>query len=586
MRRWAAVVAMVASVLVMTPSASSAAFPTIDGLFSGVGSIGPGAVLDLTVVGRGGVPAVGVDAVVINVTATGSTSESFLTVYPTGTGRPTASNLNFRVGQTNPTMVIAKVGAGGRISIFNLVGSVEVIVDVLGWFPTGGSFTSLSPARVFESRPGLPTVDGQFAGVGPLGPGQTTTVVVAGRGGVPASGVDAVALNVTATGPTTDTYLTLWPTGSDRPTASNLNVVAGSTRPNMVIAKVGLGGSVSVFNFSGSTDFIVDVLGWFPTGGSFTSVTPARVLESRSGLPTVDGQFSGTGELGAGGVQQVPLLGRGGIPATGVGAVAVNVTATGASVESYLTVWPTGANRPTASNLNSATGQTVPNMAIVPLGAGGQISLFNFAGSTDVIVDVLGWFPAGGGFSGLTPARLLDTRAVPPPTPTPAPTPVVVTLRPGTLVVGSNVPPGRYVANARRGCYWERLRGFSGSLSDVLANDFQGFNGRAIVDILPTDAGFEFDADCGNFQTYVPPAAPSAAIAPGAHVVGAHITPGTYVTNASSGCYWERVRSFDGTTSAIIANDFVGSAGQVIVAIAPSDVGFFADDDCGTWTRL
>jgi len=175
---------------------------------------------------------------------------------------------------------------------------------------------------------------------------------------------------------------------------------------------------------------------------------------------------------------------------------------------------------------------------------------------------------------------------VPPPTPTPAPTPVVVTLRPGTLVVGSNVPPGRYVANARRGCYWERLRGFSGSLSDVLANDFQGFNGRAIVDILPTDAGFEFDADCGNFQTYVPPAAPSAAIAPGAHVVGAHITPGTYVTNASSGCYWERVRSFDGTTSAIIANDFVGSAGQVIVAIAPSDVGFFADDDCGTWTRL
>lgn len=64
---------------------------------------------------------------------------------------------------------------------------------------------------------------------------------------------------MTATGPTTDTYLTLWPTGSDRPTASNLNVVAGSTRPNMVIAKVGLGGSVSVFNFSGSTDVIVDV---------------------------------------------------------------------------------------------------------------------------------------------------------------------------------------------------------------------------------------------------------------------------------------------------------------------------------------
>jgi len=572
------------ALVAMPSSVSAEGFPTTDGQFSGVGPIGPSGVLNLTVIGRGGVPSVGVDAVAINVTATESTAESFLTVYPAGTARPTASNLNFRAGQTNPNMVIAKVGLGGQISIFNNSGTVEVIVDVLGWFPTGGSFTSLSPARLFESRSGLPTVDGQYTGVGSVGAGQITDVVVTGRGGVPPTGVDAVALNVTATGPSLDTYLTVWPSGADRPTASNLNVAAGRTRPNMVIAKVGVGGSVSVFNFSGSTDVIIDVLGWFPTGGSFTSTTPARLLESRSGLVTVDGQFNGTGPLGSGGTLQLSVLGRGGVPGSGVGAVAVNITSTGATAESYLTAWPTGAIRPTASNLNFTVGQTTPNMAIVPVGSGGQISLFNFAGTTDVIVDVLGWFPTGPGFAGLTPARLLDTRVVPPPPPPPPPT--IVTLRPGTLIVGTNVAPGRYVANASDGCYWERLSGFSGSSGDRITNDFQSYNGRSIVDILPTDAGFSFDSDCGNFQTYVPPTAPSSVIVPGAHVVGAQITPGTYVTNAASGCYWERLRGFSGSSSDRITNDFVSSAGQVIVTIAPSDIGFSADDQCGTWTRL
>jgi hypothetical protein len=222
-------------------------------------------------------------------------------------------------------------------------------------------------------------------------------------------------------------------------------------------------------------------------------------------------------------------------------------------------------------------------MAIVPVGTGGH-SLFNFTGATDVVVDVLGWFPAGAGFAGLTPARLLDTRVVPPPPPPPPPT--IVTLRPGTLIVGTNVAPGRYVANARDGCYWERLRGFSGTSSDRITNFFQSFNGRAIVDILPTDVGFWFDADCGTFQTYVPPDAPSATITPGAHVVGAHVNAGTYVTNAAPGCYWERLRGFNGSSSDRITNGFVGDGGQVIVTILPTDTGFFADDQCGTWSRL
>lgn len=75
-----------------------------------------------------------------------------------------------------------------------------------------------------------PTVDGQAAGDGPLTPGEERTLTITGRGNVPASGVDAVALNITAINPTTKSFLTVWPTGTTRPTASNLNFNTGSDR--------------------------------------------------------------------------------------------------------------------------------------------------------------------------------------------------------------------------------------------------------------------------------------------------------------------------------------------------------------------
>ena len=239
-------------------------------------------------------------------------------------------------------------------------------------------------------------------------------LTVTGRGGVPASGAGAVALNVTATNPSASSYLTVWPAGAGRPTASNLNFAAGQTVPNMVIVPVGAGGQISMFNNSGGVDVVVDVLGWFPTGASYTGLTPARLMDTRAGQVTIDGQAAGGGQVGPAASVNLTVTGRGGVPGSGVGAVALNVTATNPSASSYLTVWPAGAARPTASNLNFVGGETVPNMVVVPVGANGQISLFNNAGGVDVIVDVLGWFPTGASYTGLTPARLMDTRVVAP----------------------------------------------------------------------------------------------------------------------------------------------------------------------------
>src|SRR4029077_10618128 len=96
--------------------------------------------------------------------------------------------------------------------------------------------------------------------------------------------------------------------------------------------------------------------------------------------------------LGTDGTLQLQITGpKANIPADAVGVV-MNVTATNTSQAGFLTVFPTGAARPTTSNLNFVPAQSVPNLVMAKLGTGGAVSVYNFAGSTDVIADVVGWY--------------------------------------------------------------------------------------------------------------------------------------------------------------------------------------------------
>ncbi|WP_344044361.1 S8 family peptidase, partial [Microcella alkalica] len=230
--------------------------------------------------------------------------------------------------------------------------------------PAARGFTGLSPARLADTRAGLPTVDGLQSGSGMLGPGGVLRVAVAGRGGVPASGAGAVSVNVTVTQPSVATHLTVFPTGVPAPNASNVNASAGQTIANSVVAKVAADGSISIRNNAGWAHVVVDVSGWFPATESFTALSPARLADTRAGLPTVDGSQSGSGMVGPGGVLRVVVAGRGGVPASGVGAVAVNVTVTQPSVATHLTVFPTGVPAPNASNVNASAGQTIANSVV------------------------------------------------------------------------------------------------------------------------------------------------------------------------------------------------------------------------------
>jgi alpha-tubulin suppressor-like RCC1 family protein len=127
-------------------------------------------------------------------------------------------------------------------------------------------FEGVVPGRVLDTRVGGSTVDGLFVGGGAVGAGGTVDLQVAGRAGVPVSGVGAVVVNVTGVRASGSTFVTVFPSGGSRPVTSNLNLVPGPATPNLVVVKVGAGGRISLFNDSGSVDLLVDVMGWFPTG--------------------------------------------------------------------------------------------------------------------------------------------------------------------------------------------------------------------------------------------------------------------------------------------------------------------------------
>jgi hypothetical protein len=319
------------------------------------------------------------------VTATDPTASSYVTVYPDGQTRPVASSLNFTAGETIANLVTVPVGADGQVDFYNNTGSTDLVADLAGYYTTGSGslFDSVGPVRVLDTRNGTGGYDA------PVGPGGTISLPVAGVGGVPSTGVTAVVLNVTATDPTASSYVTVYPDGSARPTASSLNFTAGETIANLVVVPVGADGDVDFYNNTGSTDLVADLEGYYTssgTGSSYVPLGPVRVLDTRNGTGGYDAP------VGPGGTISLQLTGADGVPATGVTAVVLNVTATDPTASSYVTVYPDGETRPTASNLNFTAGETIPNLVIVPVGADGDIDFYNNTGSTDLVADLAGYF--------------------------------------------------------------------------------------------------------------------------------------------------------------------------------------------------
>jgi len=356
----------------------------------GFSQMGTASSIDLALAGHAGLPTSGVAGVVLNVTATHGTLPSYLSVYPTGISRPATSSVNFSPGTTVANLVEVGVGAGGSISLYNDAGSVDVIIDVEGWYSADttspqGQFVPLSSTRLLDTRAGLGAVRAQ------VGANHSIDLQVAGLAGIPTSGAAAVVVNLTVANGTTTGFVSAYPTGSGFTSTSNVNYVRAQAVANRAVVQLGAGGKITLYNCCGAADLIADVSGWFTdgsnaslTGGTFYGVDPSRIVDTRGGLGGVQGP------VGAG-ATAFSIAGLGHVPAS-PRAVIANVTITNATAGGYRTVYPNGAAQPPTSDLNVLAGTNTANVVILPLGSDGKIAVFSPQGASDVIVDVLGYY--------------------------------------------------------------------------------------------------------------------------------------------------------------------------------------------------
>lgn len=331
--------------------------------------------LRLQVAGRGGVPATGATAVVLNLTASGSSAAGQVTAWPSGAVQPGAANLQFAAAQTVPNQVIVRVGSDGKVNL-RTSAAAHLAVNVSAYFPSRTTFRPVGPARVMDTRTGLGAPKAMIPA------GGRVDVAVLGRGGVPTTGVGAVVMNVTAV-PKTSGYLTVWRTGAAKPSTINLSMVAARATSGLTIAKVGTGGKVSI-GVSGASNVFADVVGYFPvgSGSGYVALDAARIKDTR---------VAGLGpQVGAGKVVSVLVRGVGRVPA-GATSVMLNVTTIKGTTAGAVTVYPSGTTRPNAPVVNVVPKYSSSNSLIARIGKDGRINVYTTS-ATDLLLDVQGYF--------------------------------------------------------------------------------------------------------------------------------------------------------------------------------------------------
>ena len=204
---------------------------------------------------------------------------------------------------------------------------------------------------------------------------------------VPSAGGDtpsAVTVNLTATGGAKPGFLTAFPCGGTPPVVSNVNHGVGAAAANLATVKLAADGSFCVFSLE-KVDVIVDLLGtWGASGLWYQPATPTRLLDTRSGAG---------GWLGAAASLQPLNLALDNVQGLPASARAITGTVTAASTwgDGFVTTWPCSSPRPNASTLNYGRQQTVPNAAVIALGADRTACAATYAPAY-LLFDLTGWF--------------------------------------------------------------------------------------------------------------------------------------------------------------------------------------------------
>ncbi len=322
----------------------------------------------------------------LNVSVVPSGALGYLTIWPTGEDQPVVATLNSLNGRIKADAAIVAAGYQGAVTVF-VTQTTNVILDINGYFapasPSTLTFYPLPPCRVADTRK-----DNFPAGLGsPFLPGlqeRDFPILNAASCNIPTTAA-AYSLNFSVVPHGALGYMTVWPTGQDKPTVSTLNDIPGTIIANAAIVPAGTAGDISVYP-SNDTDVIIDINGYFDTPGagglSLYPAAPCRVIDTRkvgSGQP-----FSGTLS------PPVDVVDSPCATPAEAQAYVFNATVVPYGALGYLTLWPDGTDRPVVSTLNALDGSITNNMAIVPTN-NGKIDAYA-SGITQLILDISSYF--------------------------------------------------------------------------------------------------------------------------------------------------------------------------------------------------
>ncbi|MDI5969428.1 PKD domain-containing protein [Streptomyces sp. SL13] len=330
------------------------------------------------------------DPAELRVNATGAADGGWLTAYPAGGTRPSASTLNFPAGHDASNQETVVPGASNGIAIYNgAASSAKVsVVTVASYSPAeaGSSYHPTNPTTLLDTRNGTGGVSTA------VGAGKSVTVKIAGVGSVPANAT-AVTLDVAENTTKASGSLSVAPHGTTGKAVTTSYWAAGESVTNLVTLPLTDGQVTLTNNSTGTANLIAALDGWYgadATGSGAWPVAPTRVLNTQTGLGETGGKPL---KLAPGATLKVKVAGTASLPATGLTAADLNLTVSAPTTSGWLVAYPDDTTRPTAGAVNYTKDHTIAGQALIKVGADGYIDLYNpTTTAIDVFADIHGGY--------------------------------------------------------------------------------------------------------------------------------------------------------------------------------------------------
>jgi hypothetical protein len=345
------------------------------------------------VTGRGAIQS-GASATVINLTVLTPARAGSIAVFPGGTAWTGNASISFIAKQTKQSMVTAKLGTDGTLSVRNNTAvTIQVIGDVVGYY-TGGT---PSAAGAFQAIPMQRAFDTRAKGFLPLAPRSVTKVPITGRGAVPAVGVSAVVGNLTVISPSHAGSLSTFAADAAWDGSASVSFAAGRSEQDVLSISLGGVGGIAIRNNAAvPLQVVLDLIGYYLAGtpnsyGSFQPITPMRVYDSR--LDTTDDQPVAPADLIQVRASRDVVTGASRMPAWGVPAALIRYTVLTPARAGSISIWPGTQDWNGSASITFGTGANLQQQLTTVLGPDSRLQLRNNTGApVRVIADVLGYF--------------------------------------------------------------------------------------------------------------------------------------------------------------------------------------------------